>query len=288
MLLDAQNRLRGIGRLRPAAAALLGACLAVAYAGAATAGDTQGEPADTEAADGGEIQTAEALPLPPHTARYEVNRRGTRMGIVEVELSIGDDGLYRYSSETRATHFLARMLGVGATERGSFDWNNGRIRPQFYEQIIVRPGPDRYWHANFNWEDAQARGEGHKGEFVTALEAGSVDPLTQRLQMAIWLQDSAADRETFEFRVLDRDELETQVFVRREEVELELDLGCVTAVHFETLDDDPERADHAWHSPQFHWLPVRWLQVRDGQEQVDVKLLSTSLVLGAGDCNGSE
>jgi hypothetical protein len=215
------------------------------------------------------------LPVPPHRATYDVFRQGTRLGTVEVRLTLDAGGVYEYTAETRATHFVARMMGVGASETGRFIWHDGLIRPIFYEQQINRPGPDRHWHANFDWAALVATGRSHRGPFSTELRDDAVDPLTQRLQLAVSLMDSESDR--YEFWVIDRDELEQQVFVRGETSRFELDGSCVRAVHFTLEESDPARADHTWLTPDMYWLPVRWRQVRDGREVVDVRLSRTTL-----------
>jgi hypothetical protein len=251
--------------------------LTLAVCGASTFAEA--EPVATVPAD------VDVLPLPPHSATYEVLRRGTKLGTLEIELWLDNGGVYEYRAETSATHFMARMLGIGASERGRFLWQNGAIQPIFYEQHINRPGPDRYWHANFDWVDLVATGRSHRGQFSTQLEPDTVDPLTQRLQLAVWLNDPDAQRDEYEFWVIDRDELERQVFVRREEFTFEFDVGCVQAVHFEQQEDDPARGDHSWVAPALYWLPVRWQQIREGREQLEVRLSSTTLPLDDHACD---
>jgi hypothetical protein len=228
------------------------------------------------------LSDAHRLPVPPHRATYEVFRQGTRLGTVEVRLTLDAGGVYEYTAETRATHFLARMMGLGASETGRFIWRDGLIRPIFYEQQINRPGPDRHWHANFDWLALVATGRSHRGPFQTELREDAVDPLTQRLQLAVSLMDSEADR--YEFWVIDREELEQQVFVRGETSRFDLDGGCLRVVEFAVEESDPARADHTWLTPDLYWLPVRWRQVRDGREVVDVRLSHTTLPVDGPSC----
>lgn len=228
-----------------------------------------------------------AFPLPEHTARYDVFRRGSKVGELNLELRADGNGGYHFSADTRATALLFRILGVAASEEGRFAWENGGILPRHYSQKISRPGRDRFWHADFDWNTMQAEGKSHNGELRVPLRPETLDPLTLRLQLAARLADDGGiARERYEFRVLERDEVEDQAFVHRGDERLSLPLGCVDTARMEReRDDDGDRNYYAWHAEAFEWMPVRIRQLRGGEEELDLQLAATSIALGDLDCD---
>lgn len=236
------------------------------------------------AADSTVARDADALPIPEHTARYVVTQRGRPAGYIDVELRRRDDGGYEYTLTTTAMAMLLRLMGVAISEHGRFQWVDGRIRPISYGQAISRPGPDRFWEAEFDWQAMRARGRSHRGALDVALTPGVLDPLTLRLQLAAQLAaaDGAAPAEVF--RVLERNRIEAQSFHLRAYEAVPFAAGCLAAARLERLREDDERSYYSWHAAQFHWLPVRIQQLRDGREELDMRLSASTLPLATKEC----
>lgn len=224
------------------------------------------------------------LPLPEHTARYAVFRKGTEVGYMDIRLTRHEDGSYRFSAGTTATSTLLRILGLALGEQGRFRWTADGIRPLSYEQTVRRPGRDKHWEARFDWASLRVRGDSHRGPIDVALSAGVLDPLTVRLQLAVRLGADGSPAPAYRFQVLERDELEVQTFVRRGRDHVPYGDGCLPAVRMERLRDGAGRGDFSWHAEVFHWMPVRILQVRDGEPTMDLRLRRTSESLGSGSC----
>jgi len=232
---------------------------------------------------------ATALPLPEHTARYAVFRKGSEVGYLDIGLTRHQDGGYHYTADTTATTVLLRVLGLALGEQGRFRWTAGMIRPLDYEQLVRRPGRNKYWQARFDWEALRARGDSHRGAIDVALPAGALDPLTVRLQLAVRLgaarlAEDGDPAPEYRFHVLERDEVEVQTFVGRGREHVPYGDGCLPAVRMERLRDGEGRGDFSWHAEAFHWMPVRILQLRDGEQKMDLRLRDTSLPLDPGPC----
>lgn len=241
-------------------------------AGAAEAADTAQHP-------------GEQAPLPAHDAVYEVLRRGSKIGEVHVSLDQDEDGLWRYQTETVATATLARLLRVSAEESARFVWRDGHILPLTYRQVARVPTRTRYWQHAFDWQAGTTRSETHEGELEIGLEQALLDPLTLRLQVAVALQDSDNHGRDLAFRVLERDEIEDQYFFYRDHESIEVPAGCFDAIHLQRFRrEGSSRNYESWHSERFHWLPLRILQVKNGNPELDIRLLESSLRLGPDDC----
>lgn len=229
-----------------------------------------------------------ALPLPEHTARYAVFRQGSEVGHLDIGLARHEDGSYHYTADTTATNVLLRVVGLALGEQGRFLWA-GRIRPLGYQQMVRRPGRDKHWQARFDWEARRARGDSHRGPIDVAVPADVLDPLAVRLQLAVRLGaarlgEDGAPAPEYRFHVLERDEVEVQAFVARGRDAVPYGDGCLPATKLERLREGFGRGDFSWHAEAFHWMPVRILKVRDGEQKMDLRLRHTSLPLSPGPC----
>lgn len=229
-------------------------------------------------------QAATALPLPEHTARYAVFRKGSEVGHLDIELARHEGGSYHYAADTTATALLLRVLGLALGEQGRFRWAAGMIRPGSYEQVVRRPGRNKHWEARFDWEALRARGDSHRGPIDVALPAGALDPLTVRLQLAVRLAADGDPAPEYRFHVFERDAVETQAFVLSGRDAVPYGDGCLPAARLERLRNGEARGDFSWHAEAFHWMPVRILQVRDGEEKMDLRLRRTSLPVHPAPC----
>lgn len=228
--------------------------------------------------------SAEALPLPEHTARYLVSQRGKEAGYLDLQLSRRDDGSYEYAAATKATAVLLRLLGVSVREQGRFDWHEGHIRPVAYSQVIRRPGRHRFWEADFDWRAMRATGQSHRGEIDVALSPEVLDPLTLRLQLAVLMASPDGPPPAYQFRVLERDRIEAHNFLLRARESFAFGSGCLPVLRMERLRENDERKYYSWHAAQFYWLPVRIQQTGDGREELDLRLTETSLPLVVEAC----
>ena len=224
-------------------------------------------------------------PLPAHDAVYEVLRRGSKIGEVHVSLKVVDGDIWRYQTETVATSTLARLLRVSAEESAQFVWRDAHALPLTYRQVARAPTRTRYWQHEIDWQAGLTRSQTHEGDLEIALEKNLLDPLTLRLQVALALQNPDNRGQDLEFRVLERDEIETQFFFYLDRQSITLPAGCFDAIQMQRFRrEGSSRNYESWHSERFHWLPLRILQIKDGKPEIDIRLLTTSIDLGPDDC----
>jgi len=211
----------------------------------------------------------------PHSATYGVSRNGSTIGRIDVDLSRRDDGLWHYRIESTATAWYLRLLGVSATESAWFQWYGDRVLPLTYHHVSREPGRNRYWQHRYDWQQGATETRTHDRELKIALAGGVLDPLTLRLAAVDRIAAQAPDLDDFEFRVLERDEIETQQyrFVRRERAEV---LGrCYdTVVYRRFRKPGSSRNYTAWHARELGWMPVRI--VHDEDQTITLALQSWS------------
>ncbi len=223
---------------------------------------------------------ANEAPLPAHTAIYDVLRRGSKIGEIHVSLAPDERGIWHFATETVATARLARMLRVSAEESAHFVWEGDRIRMLTYRQVTRGPTRSRFWQHDLDWAERVSNTHTYDGDHVIALEDEMLDPLTLRLQLAVALSDPEQRGEDLAFRVLERDEIEDQQFLFQAEENLKLDIGCFDSLRMQRFRREGSSRNYdSWHSEAFHWMPLRILQIEDGREEIDVRLIETSIEL---------
>ncbi|MGY6554017.1 MAG: DUF3108 domain-containing protein [Wenzhouxiangella sp.] len=224
-------------------------------------------------------------PLPAHEAVYEVLRRGSKIGEVHVSLSETNNGVWLFDTETVATARLARVLRVSAEESAHFAWNNGQVLMLTYRQVARAPARTRFWQHEVDWQSGISRTETYEENLHIPAEPGMVDPLTLRLQLAVALNDPANRGTDLHFRVLERDEVEDQHFFYQAHERVEVPAGCFDAIRMQRFRREGSSRNYdSWHAEAFHWLPLRILQTRDGDPELDIRLLSTSIPLSPNGC----
>lgn len=229
---------------------------------------------------------AEDFPLPAHSASYELLRAGAALGRLEISLERGEHAEWLYRSETVATSFMGRLLGLGATEYSRFRWVDGYIQPLQYRHEVMRPGRNRFWLHDYDWPRGSVSIRSHDGDLRVPLESAVLDPMSLRLAVSILLQEPGSRYSDHRFRVLERDELEDQWFRYLGRELLELPQGCFAAVHLQRFRrEGSSRNYQSWHGEHFHWLPLRLLQFDDaGEADLELRLTSSSLPLVPGSC----
>lgn len=220
-------------------------------------------------------------PIPPHTAVYEVLRKGDPVGRVYMRLARGADGGYEYGGHTEATSFLARLVGYQASESARFTWDRRRVRPLAYRQNEERIGHHEHFSADFDWVRRRATGDSDAGRVDLAVPADVLDPLTLRLQLAV---DLAAGRLDPAYPTVDSREVDYHRFERQGIETVTVGTQCIDALRLERLRPDSSRRLWSWHSPTFRWLPVRILQQRDGKDLLDIRLVASDLLAPGGTC----
>ncbi|TVQ36426.1 MAG: DUF3108 domain-containing protein [Wenzhouxiangella sp.] len=217
-------------------------------------------------------------PLPAHSAVYDVLRRGSKIGEIHVSLSHDERGIWHFDTETVATARLARMLRVSAEESAHFVWEGDRVRMLTYRQVTRGPTRSRFWQHELDWSERVSRTHTYDGDHLIELEDDMLDPLTLRLQLAVALADPDQRGNDLSFRVLERDEIEDQQFLFQAREQLKLDMGCFDSLRMQRFRREGSSRNYdSWHSEAFHWMPLRIVQIDDGREELEVRLVETSL-----------
>lgn len=220
------------------------------------------------------------FPLPAHSATYDVFRRGSKIGEVDVSLVRDERGIWFFETETRATARLARLLGAQAEESAHFVWNSEREHVQMltYRHVAKIATRNRFWQHELDWSEKVSNTQTYEGDYRIEIEPDLLDPLTMRLQLAVEMIEPQARRIDHRFQILERDAIEDQYFRYLGDERIEVPIGCFDAIRMHRFrKEGSSRNYHSWHAEAFHWMPIRILRREDGKDKLDIRLLETDL-----------
>ena len=199
--------------------------------------------------------TADHPTLQPYTAVYTA--RYNRMPIEAHRHLRSEGNIFTLATEARA--FLGR---IHEEERFHLD-SEGQLIPAdyVYERSIL--GTSRKESIAVD-ADAGTSISDRKGEqTVLDFQPGQLGPLSYQIALA---HDLAAGATRMNYQVIHRGRLRDYIYQVVEDNEsLETPLGTLSTIRVERVRDDDDRETVLWLAPELHYLPVRLVQVEDGE-----------------------
>jgi hypothetical protein len=201
-----------------------------------------------------------AGPPRPFTAHYTVQANGLTIG--EMERSIRRDNQGRYTLETHmhTTGIMALFRDDQLLERSIWLPRNGGVRPlsYLYRQSGSR---DRVERVDFDWKDAVATAL-YKGKQVRLpLKTDVYDKLAYQVMLR---QDLAAGHTRFDYRVVDKDEIEDYRFRVVGKEALKTPLGVLDTLKVERIRHGNKRQTFFWCAPSLDYALVQIVQKNRG------------------------
>lgn len=199
-----------------------------------------------------------AGPLSPFTASYHANINDKITGTASRELSVQPNGELRFS-------FNADVLMAGLHEQSEVTVRKDKVYPLRYESERRMLFKTRKTRISFNWPKKTVVIEGGKkgGTREASLAKGGLDPMALELQIR---SDLAAGRMPQEYILVDEKGARAQRFHVLGEETIEVPAGKYATIKVERIHDDPERQTQFWFAKELDYLPVRVMQVDDGEK----------------------
>lgn len=199
-----------------------------------------------------------AGPLSPFTASYHANINDKISGTASRELSPLPDDQLKFT-------FSADVLMAGLHEESEVTVRNNKVYPLRYLSERRLLFKTRKTRISFNWPKKIAVIEGGKkgGTSEASLDKGGLDPMALELQIR---QDLSVGHMPKEYVLIDERGARVQRFRVLGEETIEVPAGKYTTLKVERIHDDPERQTQFWFAKALDYLPVRVLQVDDGEK----------------------
>ncbi|KAF1691192.1 DUF3108 domain-containing protein [Pseudoxanthomonas koreensis] len=257
--------------------ALAGLCLAVAWQAAAQ--DTQAGAAQTGHAPSSAAPEIQPPPpeapvppaLEPFFASYEAHHRGKPAGNASMQLSRNDDGRWRIDLSIRGDRGIAGATRLKIEQSTVFDEAGSQYRP--LSQGTVRKALlfDQRATGTYDWSKMQAHWDGKvKKERRAPVELHAGDMSALLLNLAI-MRD-ARPGATLNYRMVDVGRARDHTYQVAEEPEI----MAVGDMSYDALrvarTDKPGDETVLWVASGVP-TPIRILQRKDGEDEIDLRLV---------------
>ncbi len=213
----------------------------------------------------------QALDLTPSDTTYTLSRGFLPLGEARFRLyPYGEPDCWRYEYQARPSG-LARLFIGNVTERSEFCIVDGQLQSQYFEFRRADKSADNYT-LHFNWAEKVVRSS--KGE-LRQLEPGMVDRLAQQIQVQHWViqrKGEPGEAQILSTKVED-DRVRSYRFRITGRERIEVPAGRFDAVRVERV-DDPRKSTRFWLLPEQNYLAAQVEQVKEGSEQLSIKLQS--------------
>lgn len=218
------------------------------------------------------LAAASHAELRPFTAVYEVRHSGARVGEMTVVLEPGQaQGTYRYTARTTPKGLAALIRRNDVVEVSEFSATDDALRPISYRFDEGTKAGKRNSTIDFDWEAGSAVSE-YKGRTETLpLESDPLDRMTVQLML---MRDLARDRLASSYAVIDRNAFKEYTIAELGEERVETPAGQFTATKLRRERDGSSRSSLLWLSKDLGFLPIKIVQLKDGDAKAVLDLKS--------------
>jgi hypothetical protein len=218
---------------------------------------------------------AQAAPLRPFEAHYEVWLDGKRRGESTMQLVALPDGRWEHRVDAAGTSGLAGLAGAGARQSSHFELVDGLprlIEASSDAEAVMRR---RRVRTVFDWSAGTARWEGDVKPDQTgpvALEPGASNGALVNLQLAMKL-DQVQPGAELTLPLFERGRVTRNVYRLGVAEAVRTPAGEFSALPFVTERRDRQRVTTLWYVPNMPPTPVRMLQTEGGKPKVELRLV---------------
>lgn len=214
---------------------------------------------------------ADAAPLQPFRADYQVLRNGKELGHATLTLRAAAGDTWEFSSQTHGTAGMASLLGLDVVEKSTFRWNAGRPQGLHYSYVQKAAIKSRDTAIDFDWPGKSATTHDNGKIRNVALDAPAMDRNLVTPALMADLKTRATD---FDYRIVEKDKVSEQHYVQAGHETLALPGGSIDALKIERDRGDSKRRTTSWFAPQREFLPVQIEQIENNGETITMKLVS--------------
>ncbi|WOT06988.1 DUF3108 domain-containing protein [Shewanella youngdeokensis] len=214
------------------------------------------------------VIAADASPLTPHTAEYQVNFGSIELGRARYILSQTDDNAFQYRFDSDVSLLL---LSDQRHIRSEFSRKDNTLIPMRYSVERTGTGPNFEEQAAFakaqNVVHSRYKGQRAKFPYDTEL----FDPLMVQLQFRL---DVTANKQELVYNMVKEGEVDDYAFKIVGKERVNIASGSYETVKFEVVRTSTKRQTVFWMAPALTYLPVRLAHFEKGSKQLDITLLN--------------
>ncbi len=211
---------------------------------------------------------ADSVPVPAFHGEYRVLRNGDPIGKATLTLRRTGDHEWEFSSHTRGTSGLARLLGVNVSETSTFRWQDGRLHDLHYRYSQDAAIKSKSREIDFDWNQHRAElRDGNKSRDI-ALPPDAIDRSLVTVALMASLRTSRTS--VLEYPVVHSNAVLTERYADSGRELLNLPAGRIETVRIER--DHGKRRTISWFAPKLGWMPVQIRQVQKSGKTITMQL----------------
>jgi hypothetical protein len=196
-------------------------------------------------------------------AEYIIYRFGRSLGKAKLSLKADKDNLYRLDYYSKVSAFF---LSDVRSESSLFSFKNAQLQPYTYAYNRSGTGSDKSTKVHFDAEKLK----------VTINQAQPIDWLgqldNQLYRLDLQLKLASGKREFIYDIINSRGKLRHYELKVVGKEKLDLPFGIVEGIKVRILRNNSSRETIAWFSPQLNYQLVKLKQLKDGNEQGEIRL----------------
>lgn len=226
---------------------------------------------------GQSITSAQSRADTPATyiANYEASANGIR-ATAKRSLTKLEDGTYELANELQAMVLGQEIARLD--QRSRFHVADNMVVTDSYSYTLSGVSSDQRSIA-FNWDAGSALSVEDDESWMLDLEAQVFDPLSHQFMMSQQLSSdrSSAYSKSYEYRIVDGDEIETHLYEFVGEEILETPLGRLNTIKLARVrSNGSSRSTTIWLAPDWEFLVAR-IEQTDGSLQMTLELANAEV-----------
>lgn len=217
---------------------------------------------------------AAAAPTPvlkPYTARYAVSYRGVSGGEIQTSIRPGQTpGQYLYQTRAYPNLFGRIAVSPQARENSTMQVSATGVRPLVFHFDDGSSNSQKDVRLDYDWAQGRVTGIADGKPVALDVQPGTQD--TASVQAALML-DLLAGRKPQGYPIITGSKLRQYRYWHEGRQQVMTPYGQVEAEVWASQRDGSNRVSKTWHAPSLGYLPVQAIQYRNGNPEVQMKLV---------------
>jgi hypothetical protein len=214
---------------------------------------------------------APAPAIKAYTARYAVSYRGVSGGEIQTSIRPGEaPGQYMYQTRAFPNLFGRVAVSPRARENSTMQVSANGVRPLAFSFDDGSSNSQKDVRLDYDWAEGKVTGVADGKPVSLEVKPGTQD--TASVQAALML-DLLAGRKPQGYPIITGNKLRQYRYWHEGRQQVMTPYGQLEAEVWASQRDGSTRVSKTWHAPSLGYVPVQAIQYRNGNPEVQMKLV---------------